>query len=80
MAKRTGFVLGRCWSHRRLRRQGDRRRGRHRHRGSSGVPQAQGGYWTGPQAKSHKVDLLLVVDNSSHGGQAGIPRGSVPSS
>jgi hypothetical protein len=32
--------------------------------GSSGMPQAQGGYWTGPQAKSHKVDLLFVVDNS----------------
>jgi hypothetical protein len=32
--------------------------------GSGGVPQAQGGYWTGPQAKSSKLDLLFVVDNS----------------
>jgi hypothetical protein len=32
--------------------------------GTGGVPQAAGGYWTGPQAKSQKLDLLLVVDNS----------------
>jgi hypothetical protein len=28
------------------------------------VPQSAGGYWTGPQTKSTKLDLLLVVDNS----------------
>jgi hypothetical protein len=28
------------------------------------VPQSAGGYWTGPQTKSTKLDLLFVVDNS----------------
>jgi hypothetical protein len=32
--------------------------------GSGGVPQAPGGYWTGEQKKSTKLDLLFVVDDS----------------
>jgi hypothetical protein len=36
--------------------------------GAGGAPNdvydANGGYWTGPQAKGRKLDLLLVVDNS----------------
>jgi hypothetical protein len=32
--------------------------------GGGQPPVATGGYWTGPQTKANKVDLLLVVDNS----------------